>query len=112
MTEIDIYNDPIDTATNHTRYIIVDPEAPGLTHLDGMIELFQEEKPDTILLLTPEGTTVPVEVRSAPDGVWAVYLRGTEDALEIVRYSPDGKQVLEHFLYVDGFANDQVPLFR
>lgn len=102
----------------HTRYVIVNDEAPALLNIHGLITeiIGGTDGITAILLLTADGNAAPVQVEQADDGTYFIYLLGTDDLVEEIAYARDCEgagddYVTHHQVYVAGFTTNDAPDF-
>lgn len=100
-----------------TRYILVIGEAPALVNIHGLVTQTNDSTEDvrTILLLTSDGVTAPVQVEGDNRGKYFVVLLGTETVVEEIQYARDCEGEPDYVTYrevfVNGFTTDEVPVF-
>lgn len=91
-----------------TRYLMLYPDAPELANIHHLIENRDADELRWILIVTPDGETVPVTLEQEDDGTWLVCLSDGEIA-EAIRYdSDDSDDVAYHAVFVDGFTTDDL----
>lgn len=96
----------------HSRYVMLYAEAPGLTNITGFIDNRGDENLLGVVVISRDGSCEPVVLEQEEDGTWIVaQTSAAGDVIEEIQYSEDGQQVLHHQVYVQGFQTDEVPMF-
>lgn len=112
-TEIDCtVNTTREPTGEHSRYVLIYPDAPGLTNITGLIDHHTDEDLLAVVVIARDGSCEPIALEQEDDGTWVVAQSSAAgDVIEEIQYSEDGQQILHHLVYVAGYSTDEVPGF-
>ncbi len=103
---------PSDT---HSRYLIVEETAVGVTTITGLIGLIQSEHFANVLgvvAINSDCKAEQVSIGQLDDGTWVVNPVSDEDCvLEEIRFDNRGG-IVHHANFMDAFTTDLVPGFN